>query len=172
MSDQFVGEVRMFAGDYAPKDWAICAGQLLPIRQHTALFELLGTTYGGDGRVTFALPDLRGRFPMHAGSRYGAGGPAPGETAGEERVTLTPAQLPAHTHVPQATSSAATTAAVPQGTWAVWPDSPYAGADAPTTAMNAAALSPAGGGASHENMPPFVTVTFIIALYGVFPQRP
>ena len=167
MSEPFLGQISIFGFDFAPRGWADCDGQLLPINQNQALFALLGTTYGGDGRTTFALPDLRGRVPIH----FGSGHPQ-GQRAGEERHTLTTAELPAHAH-PTQCSSAAGTSKSPAGNF---PASESNGAIAvySTTSnatLNASAVTNAGGGQSHENMQPFLTLTFAIALQGIFPSR-
>ena len=171
MSDPFVAEIRMFAGNFAPNGWAFCDGSILSIALNTALFSLLGTTYGGDGRTTFALPDLRGRAPMHAGDGPGLSSRSLGESAGTETVTITPAQAPAHTHALQA-SLAPGDAASPSGNLLAVPGTtaPYA-SGAADTPMSAAAVSPVGGEQPHNNLMPYLTVSFIIALQGVFPPR-
>jgi microcystin-dependent protein len=164
MSDPFIGEIRMFAGTREPIDWAFCQGQLLPISQYDALYALLGTTYGGDGINTFALPDLRGRIPVHQGSGY-----VLGQAGGAETVTLTTNQLPSHTHVPLAAGAA--TSNSPAG--AFWADSPLTqySTDTPNTTMNAAAVQAGGGSQPHENMSPYLAINFIIALVGIFPSQ-
>mgnify|MGYP001818084216 CR=1 FL=1 len=173
MSEPFIGEIRMFGGNFAPRGWALCDGQLLQIAQNDALFSLLGTIYGGDGRTTFGLPDLRGRVPIHMGQGPGLSSRQIGSKAGAETVTLTSAHLPAHTHAMgasgQAGTSASPTAAVPA---AVGLTAQYSTAGvSPANEMNAAAVSSAGGGQSHVNIQPFQCVTFIIALTGIFPSR-
>ena len=165
--DPFLGEIRMFGGNFAPQDWAICAGQLLSISQNDALYALLGTTYGGDGINTFALPDLRGRVPIHRGSNY-----ALGQAGGVETVTLSAAQLPAHSH---AVACASTPADGNNPAGKVLADNanltPYSSAG-PAAAMNAGVVTIAqGGGQPHDNMVPFQAVNFIIALVGIFPPR-
>ncbi|MEK3883329.1 tail fiber protein [Paenibacillus sp. PL2-23] len=172
--EAFVGEIRMVSGNFAPKGWAKCDGQLIAIAQNTALFSLLGTTYGGDGRTTFALPDLRGRAPMQQGQGAGLSHHALGEAGGAPNVTLQPAEMPAHTHVPQyATSGSsgspenAVWAGIVQGRGAY----PVYGT-APDAAMNPGALSPTGGSQPHNNMQPYLGVNYIIALQGIYPQRP
>lgn len=170
MSDPFIGNIRIFAGNFAPRGHAFCAGQLLPISQYDALFALIGTIYGGDGQTTFALPDLRGRAPMHFGQGPGLPNYVIGQAFGSETVTLTSAQLPAHTHSLGA-SSAPGSGAGPAG--AVWAQS-SAGqnyAASAGTPMNAGLVSVAGGNQPHENMPPSLAVNFIIALEGIFPPR-
>jgi microcystin-dependent protein len=165
MGSPFLGEIRLVGFNYAPVGWAPCDGRLLPISQYDALFALLGTTYGGDGQTTFALPDLRGRVPMHQGN-----GHVLGETAGAETVTLTTDQLPSHSHVPQANSAG--TATGPAGN--VWANSAalqFAPSSSPLQPMNAGAVGAAGGGQPHDNTPPFQAVNFVIALEGIFPTR-
>ncbi len=165
MSNPYLGEIRLFAGNFAPNGWALCQGQTLPISGNDALFALIGTTYGGDGVNTFSLPDLRGRVPVHVGSGY-----ALGQNGGEESVTLTAAQLPAHTHVPQATSSSAASPDPGGNVWATASDTPYS-AGTPTAAMNPQTVGSAGGSQPHDNMLPFVALNFIIALNGVYPSQ-
>ncbi len=172
MSEPFVGEIRMFAGNFAPVGWAFCDGQLLAVSQNDALFSLLGTIYGGDGETTFALPDLRGRLPIHAGAGAGPGlSPrALGSRAGQQSETLTVNQLPSHTHALQASTGLA--------------DSPSPGArvlatstsidvyidEAPGTPLNAQAVTSVGGSQSHSNLMPYLCVNFIIALFGIYPS--
>jgi microcystin-dependent protein len=171
MSDPFVAEIRIFAGNFEPNGWAFCDGRLIPIAQNTALFSLLGTTYGGDGRTTFALPDLRGRAPMHAGDGPGLSPRSLGESAGTETVTITPAQAPAHTHALNVSTGLADSASpsgnflANSGTAALYASGP---ADTP---LSAAAVTPVGGEQPHNNLMPYLTVSFIIALQGVFPPR-
>jgi microcystin-dependent protein len=165
MSSPFIGEIRLVGFNYAPVGWAPCDGRLLPISQYDALFALLGTTYGGDGQTTFALPDLRSRVPLHQGN-----GHVLGETAGAETVTLTTDQLPSHGHVPQ--SNSAGTATGPAGN--VWANSAalqFAPSSSPLQPMNQGAVGSAGGGQPHDNMPPFQAVNFVIALEGIFPTQ-
>lgn len=172
MAEPYVGEIRMFSGNFAPRGWALCDGSLLPISQYTALYALIDTTYGGDGRTNFALPDLRGRLAVHKGTNPQTGTNfSLGQSAGTEQVTLTVNQLPVHTHTALAQAPTAGTAQSPAG--AVWAESalgPY-GAGPGTQAMNAAAVSAAGGGQPHENRMPYLTTTFIIALVGIFPTQ-
>ena len=169
--DPFIGEIKMFAGTFAPRSWALCDGQLLSISQNDALFSLLGTIYGGDGRTTFGLPDLRGRLPVHAGSGPGLTQRNIGQKGGAENVTVTVDQLPAHTHTPQGTNAPGTSSdpdgAIPAGATG---GSNYA-SDDPALAMNASAVSSTGGGQSHTNVMPFLCVNFIIALQGIYPSR-
>jgi microcystin-dependent protein len=166
MSQPYLGEVRMFGGNFAPVDWEFCNGQLLPISQYDVLYTLIGTTYGGDGVSTFALPDLRGRLPVHVGA-----GAVLAQTGGAEAVTLSSATMPNHTH-PLAASSGAADSTSPAGkVWATGGDMPYTATLTPDTTMHAGALSSAGGSQPHENMPPFLAVSFIIATAGVFPSQ-
>jgi microcystin-dependent protein len=165
--DPFLGEIWMFGGNFAPQGRATCDGQILPIAQNTALFSLLGTTYGGNGQTTFALPDLRGRLPVHIG-----GGLTIGQAGGSETVTLTATNLPAHTHVANA-ASAGTTLGPAGHYWAADPGenvAPYAAAP-DSKVMSGAAIGAQGGSQPHENMQPFLAVTFIMALEGIYPSR-
>lgn len=173
MGDQFLGEIRMFIGNFAPLGWALCDGQLLAITSNTALFSLIGTTYGGDGRTTFALPDLRGRFPMHPGMGPGLSPRSLGQRGGQESVTLTEMQMPAHTHTANASSADADQVSPTGNVWAAEPAGStalYHNA-APNTSMNPQAIGVAGGNHSHDNMSPFLCVNFIIALEGIYPSR-
>jgi len=166
MSEPFLSEIRIMSFGFAPKGWAMCNGQLLPINQNQPLFSLLGTTYGGDGRVNFALPDLRGRTPIHEGS-----GHTLGERGGEQAHTLTIAELPTHVHVENATSIPATTNT--PGTSLLLAQSTSSqlyGAASNLTAMAANAIANVGGSQAHLNMQPFLTLTFCIALQGIFPS--
>jgi microcystin-dependent protein len=166
MSTPYVGEIRMFAGNFPPQGWAFCDGQVLAIQDNEVLFNLIGTTYGGDGQVTFALPDLRSRAPLHQGRGY-----LPGEAGGAETVTLTPAQIPPHTHALLASTAPASATKGPTDALAASAAMRLYGSAAPDMAMAAGSIAPAGGGQPHENMPPFVAVNFIIALFGVFPSQ-
>ena len=169
MSQPFIGEIRPFGFNFAPAGWAFCFGQLMPISQNTALFSILGTTYGGDGMQTFALPDLRGRVPVHVSNQV-----LLGESAGVETVTLTQSQLPAHGHAVMASAdlAAATTPAAN-----VMGAKPRFGADvyaagSPATPLSASSVGPAAPfGLAHDNMQPSLAVNFCIALFGVFPAR-
>ena len=171
MSTPFVGEVRLFAGNFAPAGWAFCDGSLYPISENETLFALIGTTYGGDGQVTFAMPDLRGRVPVHQGTGPGLSTRTIGERGGTETVTLTVAQMPAHTHALRASSAAATGSAPGGAVLAATGAVNSYGSGTPTTPMAAGALAAQGGGQPHENMAPFLTVSYIISLYGIFPQQ-
>jgi microcystin-dependent protein len=165
MSSPFVGEIRLFAGNFAPQGWAFCNGQLMSIADSEVLFNLIGTTYGGDGVETFALPNLASRIPFADG---GLG--VIGQLGGAESVTLLNSQLPAHTHAVQASNQPATSTTPAGNVWSTWGDQPFV-QDAPNTTMDPAAVSVGGGGQPHENRPPFVALTFIISLFGIFPSQ-
>lgn len=171
MSEPFVGEIRMFAGNFAPRGWAFCDGQLLAVSQNDALFSLLGTIYGGDGRTTFGLPDLRGRIPIHAGHGPGLSERRLGAKGGAEKVTLTVNQMPSHGHPMQASSESATTAN-PQGEVLAetLTDRVYR-PDSADTNMASSSITNVGGSRSHTNEMPFLCVHFIIALVGIYPSR-
>ena len=172
MSDPFVAEIRLGGFNFAPKGWAFCDGQLMPLSQNTALFSLLGTTYGGDGKSNFSLPDLRGRMPMHPGQGPGLSLHALGETGGTETVTLLESEIPRHTHQALAASPADPAAASPAGaTLGAAPTRPYIAPGSSTSAVSMAPAQPAGGSLPHNNLPPFLVMNFIIALQGVFPSR-
>jgi microcystin-dependent protein len=167
----YVGEIRMFAGNFAPAGWRFCDGSTLPISENPTLFQLIGTTYGGDGENTFNLPDLRGRVPVHMGTSA-AGTFTIGEMAGVEAVTLTTQQIPAHTHALLANGGAATDTHPAGKVLAKAPlptTFPY-GTDAPTTVLHPGSVSPVGGSQPHENMQPFLCINFIISDFGVFPS--
>lgn len=169
MSDQCVGEIRMFGGNYAPAGWAFCNGQLMSISQNEVLYSLIGTTYGGDGQTTFGLPDLRGRVPIHTGTLTGSDYVL-GQTGGVESVTLIQSQLPAHTHTIIAESAAG--ADTPAGnTWGLQPQSAYMAPPTSVVSMKAGSISTVGGSQPHDNMMPSLTISFIIALQGIFPSR-
>jgi len=167
MSSPFIGEIRMFGGNFAPVGWAFCDGSLIPISENDALFNLIGTTYGGDGQNTFALPDLRSRIPLHVGPGF-----ALGQSGGVESVTLTTSQIPAHSHVPQANNAAGTQVGPDNGVWAS--TSPalnnYSNV-APSVSMDPAAIGPSGGSQPHDNMVPFLVINFILSLFGIFPSQ-
>jgi len=172
MADPFVAEIRIFPFNFAPKGWAWCDGQLLPLSQNTALFSLLGTTYGGNGKSNFALPDLQGRAPMHPGQGYGLSDRVLGEAGGTETVTLLESEIPAHAHTLRANTveSADTNEPSPSGSYAVSTEGRLyqQAADAD---LAPDALSIAGGDQPHNNMQPYLTCYFNIALQGVFPPR-
>jgi microcystin-dependent protein len=170
MSQPFIGEIRMFAGNFAPNGWMLCQGQILPIDQNDALFNLIGTTYGGDGQTTFALPNLQSRVPIHVGPGF-----ALGQTGGEESVTLTTQQIPAHNHLPRTTASGAqlgpsnaifATATSNQQFLQLYTTDTSA-----LTQFNAQAVQASGGSQPHDNMVPFLVINFIISLFGVFPSQ-
>ena len=165
MASPYVGEIRMFAGNFAPAGWMLCQGQILPISEYDTLFNLIGTTYGGDGQSTFALPNLQSRVPVHQGNGFTFA-----QTGGEEQVTLTVNQIPAHGHVPQANSGTGTQASPAGNVWANSANFPYSN-NAPTAAMAPQAISPDGGSQPHDNMIPFLAINFIISLFGVFPSQ-
>ena len=166
MTSPFIGEIRMFGGNFAPLSWAFCNGQLVPISENETLFNLIGTTYGGDGQSTFGLPNLQSRIPMHMGTNAGTTYVI-GQIAGEEQVSLTTSQLHSHSHIPTANSTGSSDAAI-NNLWANSTAKAYSAA-APNTAMNAAAVQNTGGNQPHDNMVPYLVVSFIISLFGIFP---
>jgi len=161
----------MFGGNFPPAGWAFCAGQILSIAEYETLFNLIGTTYGGDGQNTFALPDLRGRLPIHQGQGPGLSNFVIGQIGGTETVTLTTQQIPAHSHTPIAQSSAGTVASPANAVWAGSAIGEYAGAVTPSSAMSANLVGSAGGSQPHENRMPFLAVNYIISLFGIFPSQ-
>lgn len=165
MAEPFLSEIRLMSFTFAPKGWALCNGQLLPINQNQALFSLLGTTFGGDGRVNFALPDLRGRTPIHVGS-----GHTLGERGGEQAHTLSIAELPTHTHVVNASSSVGNTPIPASNILASPLNLTYRPPDGALTTLSPATVANAGGAQAHLNMQPFLTLSFCIALQGIFPS--
>ncbi len=171
MSEPFIGEIKMFAGNFAPRSFALCDGQLLAISQNVALFSLLGTIYGGDGRTTFALPDLRGRIPVHMGNGPGLTTRSIGSKSGSETVTLTPGNLPSHAHDLAGSADSADSKNPKQRVPATAAETVY-GLDVnePVT-MKSSALGQTGGSQSHSNVQPFQCINFIIALFGVYPSR-
>ena len=174
MSEPFIAEIRIFAGNFAPRSWAFCDGQLLPVSQNTALFSLIGTTYGGDGRTTTALPNLQGRAPMHPGRGPGLTDRRLGQRGGSENVTLSEAQLPNHTHSGIASLVTSSTA-TPSDTTTLG-DTGFDNLYQTATGTNLVDLAPealpnTGGGAAHQNMQPYLTLNFIIALQGLYPSR-
>ncbi len=166
MAQPYVGEIRMFAGNFAPAGWMFCEGQILPISENEVLFQLIGTTYGGDGQSTFALPDLRGRVPIHQGS-----GRVLAETGGTEEVTLTVAQMPVHTHGLVASTASATEES-PAGNLTGQPATAIynSGEEGSIQAMAASAVAQTGGSQPHSNFQPYLCVDFIISLFGIFPS--
>jgi len=177
MSEAYTGEIRMFAGNFAPRQWAYCDGQLLAISQNNALFSLLGTTYGGDGRTTFALPEMRGRLPVHHGTGSGLSNRPLGLRFGEENVTLNTNQMPNHRHTYNASTNIANSPNPGNDVLASQDDGdlPYAAQPAEPTNlqnMNSQTLAMAGGGQPHNNMMPYLSISFIICLFGIYPSRP
>jgi microcystin-dependent protein len=171
MSNPFLGEIRIFGFNFAPRGWAFCNGQILAIAQNTALFALLGTTYGGNGQTTFALPDLRGRVPNHFGQGPGLSSYDLGEVSGSETVTLTPSTMPAHNHFIACSSDDATTADPSNAFPSAFTSKIYAASPTPGKLMNAAMVTQVGGNQPHNNLQPFLTLNFCIALEGIFPSR-
>ncbi len=168
MGEPFIGEIRMFGGSFAPAGWAFCSGQLMPISENDALFNLIGTTYGGDGQETFALPDLQGRIPMHPGSNH----PTIGEKGGTESVTLNTNQIPSHTHPALCNSNNGTQSTPLQNFWSASAVQLYVDpGNAVPIAMAPQNVGPAGGSQPHENMGPFLVISFILSLFGVFPHQ-
>jgi microcystin-dependent protein len=175
MSEAFLGEIRMFAGNFAPVDWALCNGQVLPISQNTALFSILGTNYGGDGQATFALPNLVAASPMNQGQGPGLTERQVGQQGGSATVRLTSAEMPTHTHRPQAVAVRGNRGTPTGALWAQpgvgrSTDKAYTSA-APDRALALTTLGVDGGSAPHNNLPPYLALTFIICLAGIFPPR-
>ena len=171
MGEPFVGEIRIFAGSFAPSGWAFCDGSPLPISENDTLFNLIGTTYGGDGQTTFNLPDLRGRVPIHQGQGQ-AGNYVIGEAGGVESVTLSSQQIPAHNHTMMASTD---NGQQPQPTGGYLaqtnPGFPYVAVSQPFVQLNSGAAAPVGGSQPHENMAPSLVISYIISLFGVYPQQ-
>lgn len=167
MAQPYVGEIRIFAGNFAPAGWMFCSGQLLPISENQTLFALIGTTYGGDGQTAFGLPNLQSRFPMHQGNGFTLA-----QTGGAEAVTLSATQIPNHSHTPNSSNAGGSDSPTNN----VWAKSttgkPYANAAGGVpVALNAASVLNAGGGQAHDNMHPYLCVAFIISLFGIFPSQ-
>jgi microcystin-dependent protein len=171
MGSPYIGEIRIFAGNFAPNGWAFCNGALQAINQNSALFSLIGTTYGGDGVNTFGLPDLQGRVPIHQGTDGSGNNYVMGQRAGVEAVTLTTGQIPAHTHVPQANSGPGNQQSPANGVWATPSTGTIYSNVAPSLGMAPAAIVSAGTSLPHDNMVPFLAVSFIISLFGIFPSQ-
>ncbi|HQU84919.1 MAG TPA: tail fiber protein [Pyrinomonadaceae bacterium] len=171
MSDPFIGEIRMFGGNFAPLNWALCNGAAQSIAQNDALYALIGTTYGGDGINTFNLPDLQGRLPIHQGTLAGGSTYVIGQQLGTETVTLTNAQMPAHSH-PISANSNNGSSPNPSGNFVAGTTlAPYAQSVPTDQTLNAQTIGVAGGSQPHTNLMPYLCVTFIISLFGIFPQR-
>ena len=166
MAQPYVGEIRMFAGNFAPAGWMFCEGQLLPISEYETLFNLIGTTYGGDGQSTFALPDLRGRIPLHFGNGFTLA-----ETGGVETVTLTVSQIPAHSHPFLASADPANTLNPPDNVLGTTASAtPYIGSIPPNANLSPTAIGSVGGSQPHNNFQPYLCLDFIISLFGIFPS--
>ena len=175
MSEPFLAEVKIVGFNFAPRGWAFCDGQILPINQNQSLYSLLGTTYGGDGRTSFALPDLRGRMPIHVGSSNGTASHGLGEKGGAETVQVSDAQMPAHTHQASASADLGSSSSPQNNLWAQVTNTVgnlYADPDqsAPDNLLNSPVVN-AGGGQAHNNMQPSIVVNYCIALRGLFPSR-
>ena len=165
MAQPYVGEIRMFAGNFAPAGWMFCDGSLMPISENETLFNLIGTTYGGDGQSTFALPDLRGRIPIHMGNSF-----ILAETGGVETVTLTSNQIPAHSH-PMLASTDIPTLGTPGGNLTGQAAAKLYRAGSPTVLLNPQSVGSTGGFQPHDNLQPYLCVNFIISLFGIFPSQ-
>jgi microcystin-dependent protein len=171
VADPYLAEIRIFAGSFAPKGWALCNGQLIPISQNTALFSLLGTNYGGDGKSTFALPNLQGSAPMHQGQGPGLTDRVVGEIVGEQTVTLLESEMPSHTHQLVATNQPAQLPDPSSHALARANANAYVQSPGSFTSMSPNSIAMTGGSLPHNNMSPFLTLNFIIAMQGVFPPR-
>ncbi|MGR9087927.1 MAG: phage tail protein [Gammaproteobacteria bacterium] len=165
MSESYVGEIRIFAGNFAPAGWAFCDGQLLPIPENDALFALIGTTYGGDGQTTFALPDLRGRLPLHVGNSVN-----PGQSGGSESVTLNVNEIPSHGHA-MSVSNDVPTSNSPQNNFVGQSANKFYRSGSPTIFLASGSVAAQGGSQAHLNIQPFLCVNFIISLFGIFPSQ-
>ncbi|HRQ41053.1 MAG TPA: tail fiber protein [Chloroflexota bacterium] len=165
MAQPYVGEIRIFAGNFAPAGWMFCEGQLLPISEYETLFQLIGTTYGGDGQSTFALPDLRGRLPLHQGNSF-----ILAETGGAEEITLTVNQIPAHSHPLLASTNIATQTSPANNLLAQSSSADLYIEDTPTANLSPNSIGPVGGSQPHTNFQPYLCVNFIISLFGIFPS--
>jgi len=173
MSEPFIAEIRIFAGNFAPRSWAFCNGQLLPVAQNTALFSLIGTTYGGDGRTTTALPNLQGRAPMHPGRGPGLTSRHLGERGGVETVTLTEAQMPNHNHTLMSSSSPGTTFSPTDNSVLARSvgGNAFDDTDNLNSSLNEGTITETGGSQAHNNMQPYLAINYIIALQGLYPSR-
>lgn len=165
MAQPYVGEIRLFAGNFAPAGWMMCEGQLLPISENETLFQLIGTTYGGDGQSTFALPDMRGRLPVHQGNGF-----ILAQTGGAEEVTLSVSQIPAHSHAVLATSGAGSASSPQDNLLATTVGNVYFPSPGIAANMNQNSVTPVGGSQPHTNFQPYVCVNYIISLFGIFPS--
>jgi microcystin-dependent protein len=165
MSNPYVGEIRMFAGNFAPVGWALCQGQLLPISENETLFNLIGTTYGGDGQTTFALPDLQSRIPVHTGSSF-----VLGQSAGEEQVALTTQQIPAHSHAVSVSTGSGTQSSPGGNILAGSATVALYNGNSPNQSLSAQTVLSVGGSQPHDNMQPFLVLNYIISLFGVYPS--
>ena len=170
MGQPYVGEIRMVGFSFAPVGWAFCSGQLMSISENDTLFNLIGTTYGGDGQSTFALPNLQSRIPIHAGQGPGLSNRVLGDIAGTESVTLTTQQIPAHNHPAEAQSGAGNQSSPSNGVWAASGQSVY-GSGAGSLGMKSTLIGGSGGNQPHDNMMPFLVINFIISLYGIYPTQ-
>jgi microcystin-dependent protein len=170
MSNQFLGEMRIFSFNFPPKGWALCNGQLLSIQQNAALFSILGTTYGGNGQTTFALPNMQSRLPVHVGQGPGLSNYTLGELGGSENVTLLTNQMPAHTHGVRAVTAGGNLGPTTNNSWANVASNPYKASN-DNSSMNPATIGPNAGGQPHPNIAPYLTLNFSIALVGIFPTR-
>ena len=171
MTQPFIGEIRMFAGNFNPAGWEFCNGQLVPISENETLFQLIGTTYGGDGQSTFALPNLQSRIPIHQGQGAGLSNRTLGETGGAESVTLTTQQIPLHNHAMLVSTESGTGTSPANAVLASGSNvSIYRPDVIPNLPMNPTSLSPAGGSQPHDNMQPFICINYIISMFGIFPR--
>jgi microcystin-dependent protein len=170
MAQPYVGEIRMFAGNFAPAGWMFCEGQLLPISENETLFQLIGTTYGGDGEATFALPDLRGRLPIHQGQGPGTSNRQLAETGGSEEVTLTVQQLPIHTHPLLVNAGAGAANSPTNHVLASSPSIDLYRESSPSVQLAPTSVGPVGGSQPHSNFQPYLCIDFIISLFGIFPS--
>lgn len=173
MAEPFIGQITIYGLSYAPRGWAFCDGQILPIRQYTALFSLLGTYYGGDGVTTFALPDMRGRTPIHQGQGQGLSPYVIGEQVGVESLALLTTEIPTHTHLPMANNTIANQGGPKNNFWALESTGQSAtySNQSPNAIMNQMSVGPSGNSQPHENRQPFLTMSFCIAMEGIFPPR-
>jgi microcystin-dependent protein len=166
MSEPFLAEIKIFAFNFAPRGWAFCDGQILPINQNQSLYSLLGTTYGGDGRTSFGLPDMRGRTPIHVDNGHPLG-----QKSGEEAHTISVAEMPTHSHHARGTNQQANQKDPTGNVWAAQSEGTHFGSATPNSSLNNSSISQSGGGQSHENMQPFTSLRFCIAIQGLFPSR-